>query len=145
MIFVHYLAVSPGQPSSIPDDSDAVTLTGSSHDTANQINSKEIHWGVSQQSKQVFLCCCLLRLLYFLIGILCWFFLCFPFFWFFSICSWVMRRYMVLLNFHSCLKILWKIAWKRLGVCFQILRRQKVKLKMGSGRTIRCRMFFLFL
>ena len=41
------LAVSPGQPVSISDDPDAVTLIGSSQDAANQINKKEIHWGVS--------------------------------------------------------------------------------------------------
>jgi hypothetical protein len=41
------LAVSPGQPISISDDPDAVTLIGSSQDAANQINKKEIHWGVS--------------------------------------------------------------------------------------------------
>ncbi|KAF5196822.1 Transcription initiation factor tfiid subunit [Thalictrum thalictroides] len=39
--------VSPGQPSSISDDADAVILVGSSQDTAKQINEKEIHWGVS--------------------------------------------------------------------------------------------------
>ena len=44
--FYHY-AVTPGQPSSIADDPEAVTLTGSSQDAANQINQKEIHWGVS--------------------------------------------------------------------------------------------------
>ncbi|TQD74612.1 hypothetical protein C1H46_039864 [Malus baccata] len=37
--------VSPGQPSSISDDAEALTLTGSSLDSANQINQKEIHWG----------------------------------------------------------------------------------------------------
>ena len=41
------LAVSPGQPISISDDPDAVTLIGSSQDAANQINKKEIRWGVS--------------------------------------------------------------------------------------------------
>ncbi|CAN6682563.1 unnamed protein product [Malus baccata var. baccata] len=39
--------VSPGQPSSISDDAEALTLTGSSLDSANQINQKEIHWGGS--------------------------------------------------------------------------------------------------
>ncbi|KAJ7958501.1 Transcription initiation factor TFIID subunit 5 [Quillaja saponaria] len=39
--------VSPGLPSSISDDPEAVTLTGSSQDAANQINQKEICWGAS--------------------------------------------------------------------------------------------------
>jgi hypothetical protein len=38
--------VTSGQPSLISDDPEAVTLTGSSQDAANQINQKEIHWGV---------------------------------------------------------------------------------------------------
>lgn len=42
------LAVSPGQPSSISDDAEVVTLIGSGQDAANLINQKEIHWGVSQ-------------------------------------------------------------------------------------------------
>ncbi|KAI4337251.1 hypothetical protein L6164_015692 [Bauhinia variegata] len=42
--------VSPGQPSSISDDPEAVTLTGSSQDAANQINHKEIHWGLLEDS-----------------------------------------------------------------------------------------------
>lgn len=40
--------VSPGQPSSIADDAEFVTLAGSGQDAANLINQKEIHWGVSQ-------------------------------------------------------------------------------------------------
>ena len=47
---VYWFAVSPGQPNSISDDAEAVTLTGSSQDAVSQINQKEIHWGVSQQS-----------------------------------------------------------------------------------------------
>lgn len=39
--------VAPGQPSSISDDAEVVTLIGSSQDAANQINQKEIRWGVS--------------------------------------------------------------------------------------------------
>ncbi|CAB4265859.1 unnamed protein product [Prunus armeniaca] len=42
--------VSPGQPSSISDDAESVTLTGSSQDSANQINQKEIHWGLLEDS-----------------------------------------------------------------------------------------------
>ncbi|KAF7817300.1 transcription initiation factor TFIID subunit 5 [Senna tora] len=42
--------VTPGQPSSISDDPEAVTLTGSSQDAANQINQKEIHWGLLEDS-----------------------------------------------------------------------------------------------
>eukprot|EP00258_Populus_trichocarpa_P029426 XP_024445445.1 transcription initiation factor TFIID subunit 5 isoform X1 [Populus trichocarpa] len=42
--------VSPGQPISISDDPDAVTLIGSSQDAANQINKKEIHWGLLEDS-----------------------------------------------------------------------------------------------
>lgn len=49
-VYVYFIgfSVSPGQPSSISDDAESVTLTGSSQDSANQINQKEIHWGVSQ-------------------------------------------------------------------------------------------------
>ncbi|XP_015945466.1 transcription initiation factor TFIID subunit 5 [Arachis duranensis] len=42
--------VTPGQPSSIVDDPEAVTLSGSSQDAANQINQKEIHWGLLEDS-----------------------------------------------------------------------------------------------
>ncbi|PON74502.1 Guanine nucleotide-binding protein, beta subunit [Parasponia andersonii] len=42
--------VSPGQPSSITDDAEAVTLIGSSQDPVNQINQKEIHWGLLEDS-----------------------------------------------------------------------------------------------
>ncbi|KAI4316394.1 hypothetical protein L6164_024378 [Bauhinia variegata] len=42
--------VSPGQPSSISDDPEAVTLTGSSQDAANLINQKEIRWGLLEDS-----------------------------------------------------------------------------------------------
>ncbi|XP_061365258.1 transcription initiation factor TFIID subunit 5-like isoform X3 [Gastrolobium bilobum] len=42
--------VTPGQPSAISDDPEAVTLTGSSQDAANQINQKEIHWGLLEDS-----------------------------------------------------------------------------------------------
>ncbi|CAJ1973644.1 unnamed protein product [Sphenostylis stenocarpa] len=42
--------VSPGQPSLISDDPEAVTLTGSSQEAANRINKKEIHWGLLEDS-----------------------------------------------------------------------------------------------
>ncbi|KAK9100240.1 hypothetical protein Scep_023670 [Stephania cephalantha] len=42
--------VSPGQPSSISDDAEAVTLVGSGQDIAKQINEKEIHWGLLEDS-----------------------------------------------------------------------------------------------
>ncbi|KAL5144835.1 Transcription initiation factor TFIID subunit 5 [Glycine soja] len=42
--------VTPGQPSLISDDPEAVTLTGSSQEAANQINQKEIHWGLLEDS-----------------------------------------------------------------------------------------------
>ncbi|XP_062164343.1 transcription initiation factor TFIID subunit 5 [Alnus glutinosa] len=42
--------VSPGQPISISDDTEVVTLTGSSHDEATRINQKEIHWGLLEDS-----------------------------------------------------------------------------------------------
>ncbi|GAV59947.1 WD40 domain-containing protein/TFIID_90kDa domain-containing protein [Cephalotus follicularis] len=42
--------VSPGQPNSIFDDAEAVILIGSSQDAANQINQKEIHWGLLEDS-----------------------------------------------------------------------------------------------
>ncbi|KAM5564701.1 hypothetical protein ABKV19_018985 [Rosa sericea] len=42
--------VSPGQPSSITDDAEAVTLIGGSQESANQINQKEIHWGLLEDS-----------------------------------------------------------------------------------------------
>ncbi|XP_062097373.1 transcription initiation factor TFIID subunit 5-like isoform X2 [Humulus lupulus] len=42
--------VSPGQPNLISDDAEAVTLTGSSQDAVSQINQKEIHWGLLEDS-----------------------------------------------------------------------------------------------
>nr|AWW87395.1 TFIID1 protein [Tectona grandis] len=42
--------VSPGQPSSIADDAEYVTLFGSDQDAANLINQKEIHWGLLEDS-----------------------------------------------------------------------------------------------
>ncbi|KAK9130414.1 hypothetical protein Sjap_010901 [Stephania japonica] len=42
--------VSPGQPSTISDDAEAVTLVGSGQDIAKQINEKEIHWGLLEDS-----------------------------------------------------------------------------------------------
>lgn len=42
--------VSPGQPSSISDDAEVVTLIGSSQDEATQINQKEIHWGLLEDT-----------------------------------------------------------------------------------------------
>ncbi|RDX72457.1 Transcription initiation factor TFIID subunit 5, partial [Mucuna pruriens] len=41
---------TPGQPSLISDDPEAVTLTGSSQEAANRINQKEIHWGQWQKT-----------------------------------------------------------------------------------------------
>ncbi|MQL68567.1 hypothetical protein Taro_000809 [Colocasia esculenta] len=42
--------VSPGQPSSLSDDAEAVTLIGSCQDTAKQINQKEVRWGLLEDS-----------------------------------------------------------------------------------------------
>ncbi|KAM7459563.1 hypothetical protein LguiA_036557 [Lonicera macranthoides] len=42
--------VSPGQPSSISDDAEVVTLIGSGQDAANLINQNEIHWGLLEDS-----------------------------------------------------------------------------------------------
>ncbi|KAL7124514.1 hypothetical protein ABFS83_14G053400 [Erythranthe nasuta] len=42
--------VSPGQPSSIADDAEFVSLFGSGQDAANLINQKEIHWGLLEDS-----------------------------------------------------------------------------------------------
>ncbi|MCI05239.1 transcription initiation factor TFIID subunit 5-like, partial [Trifolium medium] len=42
--------VTSGQPSLISDDPEAVTLTGSSQEAANQTNQKEIHWGLTNYS-----------------------------------------------------------------------------------------------
>ncbi|XP_057466815.1 transcription initiation factor TFIID subunit 5-like isoform X2 [Actinidia eriantha] len=42
--------VSPGQPGSISDDAEVVTLVGSGQDAANLINQKEIHWGLLEDS-----------------------------------------------------------------------------------------------
>ncbi|KAA8538709.1 hypothetical protein F0562_028310 [Nyssa sinensis] len=42
--------VSPGQPISISDDAEVVTLVGGGQDTANLINQKEIHWGLLEDS-----------------------------------------------------------------------------------------------
>ncbi|KAJ0091469.1 hypothetical protein Patl1_12575 [Pistacia atlantica] len=41
---------SPGQPSSISDDAEIVTLIGSNQDAANKINQKEVHWGLLEDS-----------------------------------------------------------------------------------------------
>lgn len=46
--FLCFPAVFSGQPSSISDDAEVVTLIGSCQDAANQLNQKEIHWGVSR-------------------------------------------------------------------------------------------------
>lgn len=50
MSLFYLLTVSPGQPISISDDAEVVTLVGNSQDSVNQINQKEIHWGVSLES-----------------------------------------------------------------------------------------------
>ncbi|GAB2252071.1 hypothetical protein Droror1_Dr00004918 [Drosera rotundifolia] len=42
--------VSPGQPGSISDDVEAVTLVGSGQDAANLINQKEVRWGLLEDS-----------------------------------------------------------------------------------------------
>ncbi|XVE71255.1 hypothetical protein DITRI_Ditri10aG0136100 [Diplodiscus trichospermus] len=42
--------VSSGQPTSMSDDAEVVTLIGSFQDAANQINQKEIHWGLLEDS-----------------------------------------------------------------------------------------------
>ncbi|XP_039132572.1 transcription initiation factor TFIID subunit 5-like [Dioscorea cayenensis subsp. rotundata] len=42
--------VSPGQPTSISEDADVVSLMGSSHEIAKQINQKEVHWGLLEDS-----------------------------------------------------------------------------------------------
>jgi len=42
--------VSPGQPSLISDDADVVALIGTSKDLAKQINQKEVHWGLLEDS-----------------------------------------------------------------------------------------------
>lgn len=42
--------VSPGQPSSISDDAEVVTIMGSGQEAANLINQKEIHWGLLEDS-----------------------------------------------------------------------------------------------
>ncbi|KAI9100907.1 hypothetical protein K1719_024031 [Acacia pycnantha] len=42
--------VTSGQPGTISDDPEAVTLCGSSQDAANQINQKEMHWGLLEDS-----------------------------------------------------------------------------------------------
>ncbi|KAL9678091.1 hypothetical protein QQ045_015930 [Rhodiola kirilowii] len=42
--------VFPGQPGSISDDAEFVALVGSNQDTANQINQKEILWGLLEDS-----------------------------------------------------------------------------------------------
>ncbi|KAK9742717.1 hypothetical protein RND81_03G192900 [Saponaria officinalis] len=40
----------PGQPSSLSDDSEAVTIVGGGQDAVNLINQKEIQWGVLEDS-----------------------------------------------------------------------------------------------
>ncbi|KAL0397201.1 UNVERIFIED_CONTAM: Transcription initiation factor TFIID subunit [Sesamum calycinum] len=42
--------VSPGQPISIADDAEFVTLFGGDQDAVNLINQKEIHWGLLEDS-----------------------------------------------------------------------------------------------
>ncbi|KAK3134221.1 hypothetical protein QOZ80_6AG0546510 [Eleusine coracana subsp. coracana] len=42
--------VSPGQPSLISDDADVIALIGTSKDLAKQINQKEVHWGLLEDS-----------------------------------------------------------------------------------------------
>ncbi|KAM7255708.1 hypothetical protein ACFE04_008606 [Oxalis oulophora] len=42
--------VTTGQPSTITDDADAVMLMGSTQDTDSQINQKEVHWGLLEDS-----------------------------------------------------------------------------------------------
>ncbi|BAF20131.1 transcription initiation factor TFIID subunit 5 [Oryza sativa Japonica Group] len=42
--------VSPGQPSLISDDTDVVALVGTKKDLAKQINLKEVHWGLLEDS-----------------------------------------------------------------------------------------------
>ncbi|KAH1067275.1 hypothetical protein J1N35_032262 [Gossypium stocksii] len=42
--------VFSGQPSSTSDDAEVVTLIGSCQDAANQLNQKEIHWGLLEDS-----------------------------------------------------------------------------------------------
>ncbi|CAM8910039.1 unnamed protein product [Rhodiola kirilowii] len=42
--------VFPGQPGSISDDAEFVTLIGSNQDTSNQINQKEVLWGLLEDS-----------------------------------------------------------------------------------------------
>nr|BAC79801.1 putative TATA box binding protein-associated factor [Oryza sativa Japonica Group] len=42
--------VSPGQSPLIIDDSDAVVLIGTSKDLTKQINQKEVHWGILEDS-----------------------------------------------------------------------------------------------
>ena len=55
-LIIYVLTVSPGQPISIYDDTEVVTLVGSGQDTSTLINQKEIHWGVSL-SDHSFFCC----------------------------------------------------------------------------------------
>ncbi|KAJ4810576.1 Transcription initiation factor TFIID subunit 5 [Rhynchospora pubera] len=42
--------VYPGQPASMSDDSEAVSLIGASQDLAREINQKELHWGLLEDS-----------------------------------------------------------------------------------------------
>ncbi|KAF3329599.1 transcription initiation factor TFIID subunit 5 [Carex littledalei] len=42
--------VTPGQPTSISDDSEAVSLVGASQDLARELNQKELHWGLLEDS-----------------------------------------------------------------------------------------------
>lgn len=43
--------VCPGQPSSISEDAEAVTLVGGGQDAVNLINQKDIQWGVRIEVK----------------------------------------------------------------------------------------------
>ncbi|KMZ59306.1 hypothetical protein ZOSMA_69G00010 [Zostera marina] len=42
--------VSPGQPSPILDDTDAVSMIGANQDNSQQINQKEVRWGLLEDS-----------------------------------------------------------------------------------------------
>jgi hypothetical protein len=79
------LTVTPGQPTAISDDTEAISLVGTSQDLAREINQKDLHWGVILTNILVPVLLVPLTIIYFLFTYFC----------------------------TSCLKIQWKKGWRR--------------------------------
>jgi hypothetical protein len=79
------LTVTPGQPTAISDDTEAISLVGTSQDLTREINEKDLHWGVGLTN--------------ILVPVL---------FSTFDHCFFVFTYFCT-----SCLKIQWKKGWRR--------------------------------